>query len=348
MNPEVEVSAPVQIPFPLKRLLIRLGVWLVLAAGILFGVIVWWCASEIAEPPRRSVSEASRAFFDGTANAGFKVEEFESTDGMPFLICTPEVTKTFSKKAGIIRGQLADKGLTLQPSGKIIGTMLILHGRSGMKEDYLAVAERFCAVGFRCVIPDLPGHGANERRFTTYGVLEAPMILKCFNEAAVKFGFAEQPCVILGQSMGGAEAVHVAARDDSRFASMVVVSSFDKLETVVRSQTDAMLGSVLGPMVSGSVDQVFRWKTGVRISQINSMAKAQNVRIPTLVIHGDADTMVPTASGKKLYLSFKDDVKKQWLIVPDAGHNNILVTDFPLYATMAEWFLASLTLPEGG
>jgi len=28
-----------------------------------------------------------------------------------------------------------------------------------------------------------------------------------------------------------------------------------------------------------------------------------------------------------------------WLEVPEAEHNNILVTDFPLYAAMAHWLL---------
>ena len=102
------------------------------------------------------------------------MEKFVSSDGMPCLVCTPEPVDEFSKRAGIIREQLTDKGVSLKPAGEVIGTLLILHGRSGIKEDYLPVAERFCAVGFRCIIPDLPGHGNNPEPFTTYGVLEAP------------------------------------------------------------------------------------------------------------------------------------------------------------------------------
>jgi pimeloyl-ACP methyl ester carboxylesterase len=249
---------------------------------------------------------------------------------------------SFSKKAEIIRGQLLEKNIALHPAGEIIGTLLILHGRTGMKEDYLAVAERFCAVGFRCVIPDLPGHGANKRRFTTYGVLEAPMILKCYEEAAAKYGFAQEPCMMLGQSMGGAYAIQVAALDESPFEAMVVISSFDKLETVVSGQTKELLGDVAGTVVGGSVDYVFGWKTGVRISEINSVKMTPSICIPTFVIHGEADTMIPVASGKRLYHSLSDVQEKQWLVVPGAGHNNILVTDYPLYATMAEWFLKYL------
>ncbi len=227
--------------------LLRLGAGMALVTAILYLALVWWCAKEIAEPSRRSAEAPHLPYFDGSAKAGFAVEKFVSSDGMPCLVCTPERVDEFSKKAGIIRTQLSDQGISLKPAGEVIGTLLILHGRSGIKENYLAVAERFCAVGFRCVIPDLPGHGANPEPFTTYGVLEAPMILKCYGEAAGKFGFTGQPCAILGQSMGGAEAIHTAALDGSPFTAMVIVSSFDKLETVIRGRPTACSAPRLAP-----------------------------------------------------------------------------------------------------
>jgi pimeloyl-ACP methyl ester carboxylesterase len=343
MHPDPEIPPPVRIPFPLKRLLVRLSIWLALGAGILYGVVVWWCAGEIAEPPRRVASAEQQTFLDGTAKAGFAVDEFSSSDGMPALVCTPVPAARLSKKAGIIRGQMFVRGISLKPAGEIVGTLLILHGRKGIKEDCLAVAERFCAVGFRCVIPDLPGHGKNPKRFTTYGVHEAPIILRCYEEAAVKFGFAGQQCAIFGQSMGGAEAIQTVSLEASPFASMVVVSTFDKLDTVIRGQTNGLLGSVLGAAVRAPAKSVYAWKTGVEVSEINSAGKAQQLRIPTFVIHGNADTMVPTASGKALYDSIPSGTEKRWLEVPGAAHSNVLVTDFPLYATIAEWFLDHLT-----
>jgi alpha-beta hydrolase superfamily lysophospholipase len=321
-----------------RKRLLRLGIGFSLVAAILYLWLVWWCAKEIAEPSRRSADVSHLPYFDGTAQAGFVVEKFVSSDGMPCLVCTPEHVDQFSKRAGIIREQLTAQGIALKPAGEIVGTLLILHGRSGIKEDYLPVAERFCAVGFRCIIPDLPGHGVNPEPFTTYGVLEAPMILKCYTEAAVKFGFTGQPCAIFGQSMGGAEAIHTAALSGSPFAAMVVVSSFDKLETVIRGQANSLLGSTLGAALSTPAGKLFEWRTGIHISDIDSSEKARRVRIPTLVVHGDADKMVPTASGKALFDSFPLN-EKQWLQVPGAQHNNVLVTDYPLYATMARWFL---------
>lgn len=307
--------------------------------SIFYLALVWWCANEMASPTRRAVNASHLAFFDGTAKAGFVVEEFVSSDGMPCLVCTPVHVGEFSKRAGIIRAQLEEMGVALKPPGEIVGTLLILHGRKGIKEDYLAVAERFCAVGFRCVIPDLPGHGGNPERFTTYGVREAPMILKCYSEAAEKFGFSEQPCGVFGQSMGGAEAVHVVALEDSPFAAMVVVSTFDQLDTVIRGQADLLLGSVLGSAVSKPAGLVFGWRTGVRVSEIDSSEKARRIRIPTLVVHGDDDEIIPTASGKALFDAIPEATEKRWIEVPGAGHQNVLVTNFPIYATMARWFL---------
>ncbi len=334
--------------FPLKRLLVRLGIWLLLATGILYCVLVWWCASEIAEPKRRAVQTGALPYLDGSAKAGFRVETFTSSGGMPCAVCTPEETQVFSKRAETIRTQLGDRGIEPSAPGEILGTLVILHGRGGIKEDYFPVAERFCAAGFRCVIPDLPGHGGNRKKYATYGVLEAGMVLKCFEEAAVKYNFQKQPSAILGQSMGGAVAVHTAALEDSPFGAMVVISSFDRLETVVREKTDGLLGSLPGAAVGKPADVIFGWKTGVKVSEIRPMDKAAKIWIPTMVVHGDSDRFVPTASGKALFDSFPEGIEKKWVPVPTAGHSNVLVTDFPLYATMAEWFLKHLTPAPGG
>lgn len=323
----------------LRKMLIRLGMWLALGFFVLYGMVVWWCASQVAEPPRRALSAAQSALLGGSGEAGFTVRKFISRTGMPCLVCTPVPTPAFSERATILRRQLSAKGVALKASGEIVGTLLILHGRSGMKEDYLAVAERYCAIGFRCVIPDLPGHGAHPGRFTTYGVKEGEMVLACLSEAGAELGFAAEPSVVLGQSMGGSVAIHAAALPDSTFRAIVIVASFDRLDTVIRSQTENLLGPVLGGAVRRPADEVFGWKTGVKISAINPVEKAAQIAVPTMIVHGDSDQTVPTLAGKKLFAAFPSGAEKRWLSVPGAGHNNVLVTDFPLYAEMGEWLL---------
>ncbi|MFD2256364.1 alpha/beta hydrolase [Luteolibacter algae] len=327
--------------FPWKRLMARMAVWFLLAVVIFFGVIVWWCANEVAQPGRRPIHAGASAFFDGTAKAGYSVETFTSSQGVPALLCTPEVVGVFSPRAGLIRQQLGERGVEIPASGKIVGTIVILHGRGGMKEDYLAVAERFCAVGFRCLILDLPGHGGNPGKFTTYGVLEAPMVLECYQEAAGEYGFSGDPCMLFGQSMGGSVAVYTAALPESPFRSMVVVSSFDSLRTVIGKKTDSLLGLALGGLVEATANHVYGWRTGVKFSEIRPCDEAAKIHIPSLLVHGDDDNFVTAESGKLLFDALPDEDKKQWLIIPGGNHNNVLITDYPLYSTIAEWFLES-------
>lgn len=330
---------------PGKRRLIRLGVGFFFSGVVLSSALVWWCASEIAAPPRRPVQAFALPYLNGSVEAGFEVEHFTSSGGMPCLVCLPKAGDSLSERARIIRDQLTARGVALRPPGASIGTLLILHGRSGMKEDYLPVAERFCAAGFVCVIPDLPGHGSHPERYTTYGVLEAPKILQCFNEAVEELELPVSYRAVLGQSMGGSEAVHLAAREDSEFRSMILLATFDELERVIHGQTSGLLGSVLGAAVTAQADVVYGWKTGLKFSEIKPVEKAPLITARTLVIHGDRDRTIPASAGRSLYEALPDAVGKEWLLIPDAGHDDIFITDFPLYATMAEWLLRDVTPP---
>lgn len=110
------MTTPRKIPITLRSKLLRLGIGISLTMAMLYLALVWWCAKEIAEPSRRLVEAQHLPYFDGSAKAGFVVEKFVSSDGMPCLVCTPERVDEFSKRAGIIREQLAEQGISLKPA----------------------------------------------------------------------------------------------------------------------------------------------------------------------------------------------------------------------------------------
>ena len=45
------------------------------------------------------------------------------------------------------------------------------------------------------------------------------------------------------------------------------------------------------------------------------------------------------AAGQRLYDSLPDTTTKKWQEIPGAGHDNVLITDFPIYAEIAEWMM---------
>jgi pimeloyl-ACP methyl ester carboxylesterase len=305
--------------------------------------LVFWSGSEVASPPRRPLMDYHREFLSSPSAHGIRIDEFTASDGTPCLFVTPDSSGSLGERGTKIRSQLAERGLKLPPAGSIAGTLVLTHGRKGRKEDYLSIAERLCACGFRCVIPDLPGHGDHPVNLATYGVREAGLPARVLDEAARKFGFDSQPAGLMGMSMGGAVAVHAAGLPDSPWKALVVISSFDSFPAVIEGQATSHAGGILGPLWADATDAVYHWKSGISIHEIQPRLHAASIHMPTLIAHGTADPVVQMAAGRHLFDAFPDNTKK-WLEIPGAGHDNVLITAFPIYAEIAEWMIRNVVV----
>lgn len=124
----------------------------------------WLAADQLLHPPRRALQDYHLEFLAHPAAHGVILRRFTCSDGTPALLCEPDGKAKAGRRGELIREQLAARGVTLHPYGEMIGTLVLVHGRRGRKEDYLLIAERFCAAGFRCVLPDLPAHGDHPGR----------------------------------------------------------------------------------------------------------------------------------------------------------------------------------------
>lgn len=301
--------------------------------------IVLWAGSEIASPPRRALMGYHQEFLSNPSGHGVRLDRFTTSDDTPCLICSPDPSGTLDKRGQIIRQQLSARGLTLPPAGKITGTLVLCHGRKGRKEDYLPIAERLCAAGFRCVIPDLPAHGAHPAAIARYGIREAELPARVLEEAAREFSFEKQPVGLLGMSMGGSVAVHAAALPDAPWRALVVISSFDSFPAAIAGQASLYAGPLLGPPWAEATALVYQWKSGIALDAIQPRHHAASINIPTLIAHGTNDRVIPIASGRRLFESLPAGTAKHWQEIPGAGHDNVLVTDYPIYADIAVWMM---------
>ncbi|MES2659081.1 MAG: alpha/beta fold hydrolase [Verrucomicrobiota bacterium] len=301
--------------------------------------LVFWAGSEIASPTRRGLQDFHREFLSNPAAHGLVIDRFTASDGTPCLVCTPDPSGNLGDRGKKIRQQLTTRGLKLTPSGGIIGTLVLVHGRKGRKEDYLPIAERLCAAGFRCVIPDLPAHGDHPATLATYGVREAGLPARVLAEAARKFAFAPQPAGLLGMSMGGSVSVHAADLPDAPWKALAVICSFDSFPKVIEGQASYYIGPTLGPWWAEGTDLVYHWKSGIHLADIQPHRHAASITLPTLIAHGTADRVSSITCGKCLHDSLPAATPKQWIEIPGAGHDNVLITVYPIYADIAEWML---------
>ncbi|MES2923574.1 MAG: alpha/beta fold hydrolase [Verrucomicrobiota bacterium] len=306
--------------------------------------LVLWAGTQIASPTRRPLMDYHLEFLSNPAAHGLRIDRFTASDGTPCLVCSP--SGTLGDRGVKIRQQLTARGVALQPFGKITGNLVLTHGRKGRKEDYLPIAERLCAVGFRCVIPDLPAHGEHPVNIATYGVREAGLPARVLDEASRKFAFEKQPAGLLGMSMGGSVAVHAAARSDSPWQALVVISSFDSFPAAIEGQVSRHIGTTLGPLWASAANSVYHWKSGIALSEIQPRRYAASIYIPTFIAHVTADRVVPMVSGWRLFESLPDTTLKKWQEIPGADHDNVLITSFPIYADIAEWMLRSVPDPQ--
>ncbi len=329
-------------PVPARRpksTLLRLIVAFLLFLLVLFAALSWYAGSEVASPERRPLHDYHREFLADPAAHGMVLQNFTLSDGTPCIMGTPEPSGKLGERGLKLRDQFAKKGLPLPPAGQVHGTLVLAHGRKGRKEDYLLIAERLCAVGFRCLLADMPGHGDHPAWLIYYGVREAELPAKVLKEAADKFGFDARPAGLLGMSMGGSVAMHAAALPEAPWQALVVISSYHAFQPAMELQATQLAGAWLGRPWAAAAGLVYEWKTGMPLKDVEPWRKAEKLTMPTLMLHGTDDKVVPIESGRKLYAALPAGLEKQWVEVPTAGHDNVLITDFPLYATVAEWML---------
>lgn len=302
-------------------------------------VAAWWAADQLAYPPRRPLQQFHHEFLADPAVHGVALSSFICRDGTPCLVCEPAAKGATGKRGRLIREQLLAKSIVLPAPGTVRGTLVLVHGRRGRKEDYLLIAERFCAAGFRCVLPDLPAHGDHPAGPAGYGVKESALPEQVLREAAAKFGFTAQPAGLMGLSMGGAVGIASAVKPGAPWRAVVLVSTFDTLENVMRHQSSRLVGNAAGGLWGWLTGQAFEWKTGMPLSAADSIKRISGLQCPVFIAHGSADAVIPVSCGRRLYDALPDEQAKRWIEVPGADHDDVLITDFPIYAEMAEWML---------
>ena len=172
----------------------------------------------------------------------------------------------------------------------------------GNGEDLSSAAARvavFAGHGVAVVSPEYPGYGASA------GVPGVESILAVARQTtAYAAGLAGElgvPLIGGGISLGTFSAVHVASRG-------LVERVF--LAAPPTSMLDVASGR-------------FRWLPVALFlrHRFDNLSPAPEVRCPVLILHGDADRIVPIELGERLLGAFGGD--KELLRVPGAGHNDL-------------------------
>jgi len=325
----------------MKKFLRRTAVTTLILVAVAFVGTAIWGSGTLIHPQRRAIKDYHWEVMEAPDKFGLKIESYTGPLSTPCLLLTPPTTPGEAKKGRVVRDLLTKRGVQVPPWGEVRGTLVLLHGYRGRKEDYFPIAERFCAAGFRCIVIDLPGHGDNPAAEATFGKNEVRLVEAVLDNAAKRFHFSPTHCGLFGLSQGGAIALQTAARPGNRWSAIASVSAFASLDQPVRYTANGispMLAKIT-PFTTAACACGVRCRVGFFPSDIQPATAAASIRIPAFIAHGELDSFIPITSGEAIFKAIPGP-DKTFRAIPGAGHHNVLATgSHELYAEVCSFFL---------
>ncbi|MEM9081177.1 MAG: alpha/beta fold hydrolase [Verrucomicrobiota bacterium] len=318
------------------KLLRRLTLTLLALLLVVLIAVLQIASNRIAIPPRNELLPGQISILAEPNDSGMSITESLASDQTPYLLALPH--SPLSKTGTLLQEQLRARGTQL--TDQLRGTILLLHGFGGSKEDNLRITERFTAAGFACIMPDLPGQGSHPHNSASFGRREVPLLNNLVLELQNKHQLPTNTAVF-GISQGGAIALQLAAQHPETFQTVVSLSTFANLaEIIARSTKHNSISKPLLPLVDWNT----RLRFGFRPSQISPESAAQHITIPTYLAHGEQDQLIPPSHAQRIFQNLSTPHKKLRLVA-DANHNNVLAKGHLIYADIVSFLLTHAASP---
>lgn len=315
----------------------------VLAIVGLLGFL-WISSSFLLTPNRHELEPRHLAMLAQPAEYGLDLEPFrvETTDGTG-LAAVLVTRADHPGKAEKSRRMAALLGVPFSgPAPTPRGTVFLLHGRSGKKEDMLAVAERFVAADYRCLVYDARCHGESDGENCTFGYAERGDFQAVLDQTLALLASRGEPpgqlCAV-GISLG-ASVLLQSLPDEPRLSSVVAVAPFATLPDVINHSArrniyrHIPLWLIAGTMRTGGL------RAGFDPFQVSPLHGVERSTRPIFFVHGELDEVIPVEHTRRLHAAAAGPKKLR--LIPDGNHGNVLAKGGDdLYHEMIEFCLAA-------
>jgi pimeloyl-ACP methyl ester carboxylesterase len=198
--------------------------------------------------------------------------------------------------------------------------ILFFHGNGEVVSDYDEISDFYHQKKMNLVVADYRGYGASTGTPTlTHLAQDAHIIFKQVGEELSGRNLRKDLWV-MGRSLGSISAVELAYHHQEEMKGLIVESGFP---SVVRIMFH--LGIPAQVMGLEKIDQ-------------ECLERIKKIFLPTLVIHGDRDSLVPLENAKAIYQHLGAQ-KKELLVIPFATHNDIMIVGFKDYFNALQQFI---------
>lgn len=216
--------------------------------------------------------------------------------------------------------------------GAARGTVIHFHGNAENMTSHFGFVSWLPAAGFNLFVFDYRGYGMSTGHPGRTGIYEDSRAALAFLRS--RRDIDPSKLLVLGQSLGGAQAIAVVGGGERKGVRAVAIdSTFFSYRSIVRDKIAAI------PLLANFKNPLSRLLIGDQLSPADYVAGI--APIPLLLIHGTADEVIPFPHAEML-LDRAGQPKTLWRIDGGSHTGAFLASGSPYRQRLVEFFDAAL------
>lgn len=204
------------------------------------------------------------------------------------------------------------------PAGAGSPCILYFHGNGEVACDHDWIGQLYNREGISLFVADYRGYGLSDGtpNFASM-TADAHSILSFFLETIRSSGRGAS-IFLMGRSLGSHSAVELAFHYPEQFGGLIVESGSSNMARLAR----------------------FYGLSSERLSSLSEAisARTRSITLPTLIIHGEWDSLIPLDEAITLHEEISSQ-NKRLVVVPGADHNSVLAVGMDQYFAAIKEFV---------